>query len=158
MSAPTIRTGTDADGEAIGAVLAAVFAEYPGCVFVPGEFPELAAVATHYAGRGGALWVVEHDRSIVGSCAVFRSASASFELSKVYLRREARGAGLARQMLERVIEFARGQGGHRLELFTDTRFLDGHRFYERNGFVRLPGERFIADQSDSWEYHYERWL
>lgn len=156
--APIHRLATDADGQAIGALVASVFAEYPGCLFEPSEFPELAAVASHYAAKGGCIWVLDSADGILGSFAIFRSGPDTFELGKVYLHRASRGTGLGRRMLDEGLAFARARGARRLELFSDTRFHEGHRFYERNGFVRLPGERYLPDVSDTWEFHYERVL
>jgi putative acetyltransferase len=159
VSDPLIRPGTDSDGPGIGRVLEAVFRDYSGCLYEPSEFPELAAVASHYAARNGAIWVVEQDGRVAGCCAVFRTAAAdAFELSKVYLLPTVRGRGLATRMIEMAAGLAGGRGARRLELFTDTRFHDAHRLYGRLGFVRLPGERCLGDTSDSWEFHYEREL
>jgi len=155
----TVRSARDADGAAIAALLRKVFADYPTCIFLDEEFPELAAPAGHYAAKGGALWVVEASGTVRGSLAIHESpAPGTYELAKVYLARDLRGRGVARTLLDTAIGFARARGGTRLELFTDTRFVDGHRFYERNGFRRLPGERWLGTVDRTWEYHYERWL
>lgn len=153
----SIRAATDADGPALARLIAGVFAEYPGCLFLLEEFPELARPASHYAEKGGRLDVVEDEDKIVGSFATFLSgAPGTLELGKVYLAKAHRGRGIARELMARAIAEARARGLTRIELFTDTRFLDGHRFYERQGFVRRPAERYIADVSDTWEYHYDR--
>lgn len=153
----TVRPAHDGDGPAVAAVLASVFATYPGCLFEPAEFPEHARLASHYAERGGAAWVAEHDGRVVGSLAIDRTADRHvFELHKVYLLPEARGGGTARQMLTAALDLARAAGGRRVRLWTDTRFLDGHAFYARNGFRQLPSMRFLADVSSSWEFAYSR--
>lgn len=151
----SIRLASDEDGEAIAALVASVFAEYPGCLFVPEEMPEFAAVATHYRAKGGTIWVAERGARLIGSFAIMASgAPATFELSKVYLDRTARGLGIAGRLYGEALAFAKARSASRLELFTDTKFTDGHRFYERLGFQRLPGERFLGDASDTWEFHY----
>jgi putative acetyltransferase len=43
-------------------------------------------------------------------------------------------------------------------LWSDTRFSRGHRFYEKLGFVRWPGERYLGDVSETWEYHFRKRL
>lgn len=154
-----IRPATDTDGPALARVIATVFADYPNCHFVPDEFPELGAPATHYATRGGRLWIAADDEEPVGSFALARTSDPEvFELFKVYLLPQARGDGLARVMLDEAIALARSSGGQRLRLWTDTRFAEGHRFYERNGFARLPGSRAVPDASDTWEFAYSRAL
>ena len=151
------RPAADTDGPALARVIATIFADYPNCHFVPAEFPELDAPATHYAARGGCLWVATRGDRIVGPLALARAARPDvFELFKVYLLPEARGAGLAGGMLAEATAFARAGGARRLRLWTDTRFSEGHRFYERNGFARLPGSRAVPDASDTWEFAYSR--
>ncbi|MGX1306689.1 putative acetyltransferase [Amorphus suaedae] len=151
------RPATDSDGPAMAHVIATIFSDYPNCHFVPDEFPELDAPASHYAARDGRLWIAASGDRIVGSLAVARTPDPKvFELFKVYLLPEARGGGRAGTMLSEAVAFARAGGGTRLRLWTDTRFAEGHRFYERNGFVRLPGSRAVPDASDTWEFAYTR--
>lgn len=157
QSGPSIRPAVDTDGSAIGRLMAAVFAEYPGCVYAPAEFPELAAIAAHYSGRGGAMWIVERAGDVIGSLAVDASYEPGvMELHKVYLSSRHRGRGVAQQLLELGEAFARERGAHTLRLWTDTRFVQGHRFYERQGFVRQPGLRALHDASASLEYPYAK--
>ncbi|MDQ0315261.1 GNAT family N-acetyltransferase [Amorphus orientalis] len=152
-----LRPALDGDGPALGGIIATIFADYPGCYFVEEELPELAAPASHFAGLGGSLWVVEAGGQVVGSLAVAPTRDPQVhELFKVYLARSARGRGLARQLLARAEATARERGARRLRLWTDTRFVEAHRFYERNGFERLPVRRALADASDTWEFAYTR--
>jgi putative acetyltransferase len=153
-----IRPGADADGPALRALIAGVFAEYEGCPFVDDEFPELEAPATHYGRRSGQLWVVENgDGRVVGSLAVAATHRAGvFELFKVYLAAPVRGRGLAAGLLGMGIGHARSQGATRLVLWSDTRFVDGHRFYVRHGFHRLPGTRALHDAATTLEFGFSR--
>jgi putative acetyltransferase len=152
-----LRPARDDDGDAVAAVIAACFAEYPGCFYEASEFPELARMGSAYAERGGAAWVVERQGRVVGSIAVFATrVPAVYEVTKVYLAAECRGRGTAAEMLDVAVAAAAARGARLVRLFTDTRFHTAHRFYARNGFRRLPGERFIADVSASWEYLYVR--
>ena len=152
---PLIRPAVDADGPGIARLIAAVFAEYEGCPFVIAEFPELAAPAGHYQRRNGRLFVAEHGEAIVGSFAVSSpDGDGVFEINKVYLDRRQRGSGLAQRLYATAIEEVARRGGRTLKLCTDTRFLTGHRFYEKLGFVRQPVVRFLADATDGWEFAY----
>jgi putative acetyltransferase len=155
----TIRRALDGDGPGIARLIAGVFAEYPGCFYVEAEFPELAHPARHYGARAGAVWVVESGGAITGSFAVAATSDAAvFELSKVYLAAGVRGRGLARTLLGLALDHARHRGARTVRLWTDTRFRDAHRFYEANGFARIPGVRFLGDESASWEFPYARTL
>lgn len=151
-----IRPATDADGDGLAVLIAGCFAEYEGCLFDrAAEFPELDAIATYFRERNGAIWLAEHDGQIVGSIASAPTEEAgTVELFKLYVAREMRGRGLAKALLGHVLGFARARNAAAVRLFTDTRFLDAHRFYERNGFERLPGSRPLHDISNSFEYPY----
>jgi putative acetyltransferase len=155
-SRPLLRPATDADGPAVGRVIAGCFAEYEGCLFLAEEFPELARPASHYAALGGRLWVTEDPGiGVVGSLAVFPTSDPRMhEIVKVYLAAPARGRGIAARMLETGVASARAAGAAAIRLWTDTRFADAHRFYARHGFRRLPAIRFIGDASRSWEFQY----
>ena len=162
-----LRQATDADGTAIGRLIASIFAEYPGCSFTAREFPELTAIASHFSAQGGRVWVVEmadadappaatHGaRDLIACCAIAPTRMpAVFELTKVYVDKSWRGSGLAQRLIAVALDLACTRGAKRVELFSDTRFLAAHRFYRKLGFTPIPGERYLADISQSWEYHF----
>ncbi|WP_237232909.1 GNAT family N-acetyltransferase [Rothia nasisuis] len=61
-------------------------------------------------------------------------------LSKFYLSEEARGTGLAQELMSRVIEDARADGKDGLHLGTHRENVRAQKFYEKMGFKRV-GER-----------------
>jgi putative acetyltransferase len=150
-----VRDAQDSDGPAISALVAAVFAEYPGCLFEPAEFPELHAPASYYAGRSGKLWVAQDSVGLIASLAVCDGVEPdTCELAKVYATPATRGTGLSAGLLARAFDHARQRGARELVLWTDTRFARGHAFYAKHGFMRMPGARFLHDVSATWEYHF----
>ncbi len=156
-AAPNLRSARDDDGDAIAHLIAACFAEYPGCVFDrAAEFPELDAIATHFAGQMGAMWVAEWGGGLVGCLAVRPTPSGSAELLKVYVAADQRGTGLARRLLAEAERYAAEGGIERMELWSDTRFTRAHRFYVKHGFVDTGERRFLGDVSSSWEARFVR--
>ncbi len=153
---PAIRLARDDDSQALARLIAASFAEYPNCVFVWDEFPELRAPASHFASIGGRLWVVDApDGGIAGSLAATPvPAQNAVEITKVYAAPAFRGTGLAQALFGEALAFAQAGGQAQMMLWSDTRFARGHRFYEKLGFRRWPGERYLADVSATWEYHF----
>lgn len=153
-----IRDARDSDSETLAALVGGCFAEYPGCLFEWSEMPELRAPASHFARKGGRLWVIDGaDGGIAGSLGVAPvEEQNAAELTKVYLAPSLRGTGAAQKLFSEALAFARGQGLGELMLWSDTRFARGHRFYEKLGFVRWPGERYLADTSFTWEHHFRR--
>ena len=131
---------------------------------MPEEFPELIRPATHYTGKGGQIWVLERaskpkSTAIYGSIAVVPSWRPGVgELFKVYLAHDLRGTGVAKSMLDHALAVARALEMTQVVLWTDTRFVSGHRFYEKNGFIRLPGVRALHDAAKTLEFGYHRML
>ncbi|MFP4127359.1 MAG: GNAT family N-acetyltransferase [Alphaproteobacteria bacterium] len=155
---PQLRPAVDADGPRLAQLIAACFAEYDGCVFDRREFPELAAIARHFAAAGGHIWVAEAAGALVASLGVRPAPGDGVELLKVYVARPWRGSGLAPTLLDAALAFARDRGATRLELWSDTRFTRAHAFYEKHGFRPTGERRFLADLSDSWERRFVREL
>jgi putative acetyltransferase len=157
----SLRPARDADADALIALIGSAYAEYPGCVLdVDGEEPDLRAIASAYARKGGAFWVAidEAAGALVGSAGWLPSAAADrpgwVELRKLYVARAHRRRGLASVLCGRVEAEARGRGARGVELWSDTRFLDAHRFYAGRGYQQLPGSRQLFDLSQSSELHF----
>jgi putative acetyltransferase len=161
----TIRDGEDADSAAVIALIGAVFDEYPGCVLaVDEEMPELRGPASAFAARGGRFWVAEEgddpeprmsNRQVIGCVGLRPSADgAGVELCKLYVARAARRRGLGGALCGLVEAEAQARGAAFVELWTDTRFTDAHRLYERRGYARGPATRDLHDLSHTVEYFY----
>jgi putative acetyltransferase len=151
------REAKDTDGDAVAAVIQTVFEEYEGCVFNRAtEFPDLDRLATAFADHHGGFWLAEDDQGrVVGCIGITRTEPAdTFELHRLYVLPHARGRGVSTRLLAQAIRHARDHGAQSIILWTDTRFQAGQRFYERHGFVRLPGTRVLDDVSMSQEYRY----
>lgn len=155
-----IRPASDDDGDAIAVLIAGAFAEYEGCVFDrAAEFPELDAIASYFRNRGGIIWVAELDGVVVGSLATAPSQNAdappgAWEIFKVYVAQSARRRGLARALYAKALAHAQAVGACELRLWTDTKFVDAHRFYESCGFTRAGEPRPLHDLSSTFEYPY----
>jgi putative acetyltransferase len=153
-----IRDARDDDADDLIALIAGCFADYPGCVLeVPGEAPELRMIATAYSKLGGRFWVAEQDARVVG-CVGFvpLPAQSGAELRKLYVHRRARRRGLGARLSMLVEDEARSRGARYVELWSDTRFLDAHRLYQRLGYVRGTATRDLHDMSGSVEYHFRK--
>lgn len=154
-----LRPARNEDGDALARLIAAVFAEYPGCIFDrEAEFPELDAIAGDFAAKGGAIWVAEQDGAVIGSLGIVPLPEGGAELHKLYVDAAARGSGAAPALLGQALAWARTRGCAWIELWSDQRFTRGHRFYEKHGFRRTGAERVLDDLSCSAEFHYRREL
>ncbi len=98
-----LRAARDADGPGVIAVVAAVYAEYPGCVLdVEAEAPELKAPASAYARRSGRFWVAAVEAQILGCVACTPAPRDGLEMEKLYVARAARRYGLGTRLLDLV--------------------------------------------------------
>ncbi len=150
-----IRDARDDDEAGLIALIGGVFAEYPGVVLdVDREMPQLRSIATTFAHWGGHFWVAEREGALV-ACGGFAAAGAAgLELKHLYVAHTARRTGLGTHLTGMVEDAALARGKAHVELWTDTRFADAHRLYERLGYVRLKDTRELNDLSSSIEYHY----
>jgi GNAT superfamily N-acetyltransferase len=156
---PALRAGRDSDAAGFIALIAGCWSEFPGCIMdLDGEVPELRALASHYAAKGGALWAAEQDGAVVGMVATAPAGSGqgTWELGRMYVAPAHRGTGLAQALLRSAETYAAAGGATGLVLWSDTRFEAAHRFYERCGYVRQGGIRVLGDVSNSLEFGYAK--
>jgi GNAT superfamily N-acetyltransferase len=154
--AAVVRDVRDDDSEELITLIASVFAEYPGCVLdVDAEEPQLRRPASAFAEWGGRLWVAESAARLVGSVG-FTDDGRVAHLKHLYVAAVARRQGLGSRLTRLAESAIRARGHRRVELWTDTRFTDAHRMYERLGYIRGPRTRELHDLSHTVEYHYRK--
>ena len=155
-TALAVEPARGADAPGVVELIGRVYLEY-GFVYVPDvEVPDLFRFEEHYAAPRGAFYVVRDGGVIVGSVGVERLEDGSAELHRLYLDARLRGRGTGRVLVETVLEWCRAQRIARLILWSDTRFDQAHRLYERMGF-RRTGERVLPDDlNQTREYGFER--
>jgi putative acetyltransferase len=157
MSDIIIRSARDEDSEGLILLISNAFSEYPGCVLdVDVDMPELRKPATAVVKESGRWWIAELDGAVVGSVAVTPEQKTIVELKKLYVSPLARRRGLGAHLVALAESEARSREARTLFLWTDTRFEDAHRLYDRLGFIRAPGTRALNDGSNTIEYHYAK--
>lgn len=90
---------------------------------------------------GGRIFFATRGGRAVGCCALVRMGPGEYEVAKMAVTRAARGAGVGRALLERVIDEARAAGATRLFLETNHTLTPAIRLYEAAGFRHVPAER-----------------
>jgi len=156
---PLLRAVRDTDSAALIDLIERCWSAYPGCVMdVDGEEPWLRAPASSYDSWQGQMSVVELDGRVVACVGVKPVTDGLVELKSLYVDASARRRGLGSELVGLVEAAAGAAGAHGVRLWSDTRFEDAHRLYERLGYVRLPGTRELHDLSGSSEYGYVKKL
>lgn len=153
-----LRVATDADAQDLYGLIALCFAEFPGCFLDPHEdMPDLARAGSAFRATDGVLWVYDDLGGRVGACvAVDFPQKGIAELHRLYVRPDLRGCGLGTRLVAHAEAHAQERGVEWITLWSDTRFLDAHRLYERLGYVRQKGERLLGDVSNSTEYAFRK--
>jgi N-acetylglutamate synthase-like GNAT family acetyltransferase len=157
---PAIRLARDDDAQDLFGLLSLCFAEYPGCYVDPhDDLPDLLRAGSSFERKGGAFWVVEDERGRVCACAAldFPETGAG-ELHRLYVRPDRRGRGLGGELVRLVEDHARRKGANRMLFWSDTRFTDAHRLYDRRGYARTGQTRNLGDVSNTVEYRFEKAL
>lgn len=152
-----IRSVHDRDSTGLIALIDRVFGEYPGCILdVDADMPELRSPASSAQNTDARWWVAELDGEIVGSVSIAPADGQGVELKRLYVAASARRRGLGGHLVRLVESEAKHRNATRIVLWTDTRFADAHRLYEKMGYSRSPETRALNDGSNTVEYFYAK--
>ena len=103
---------------------------------------ELAALEHEYAPPGGALLIARLDGRAAGCVALRGLGPGVGELKRLYVVRAARGAGVGRALVERMLARARALGYARLRLDTLGSMREAQALYRSLGFRQIAAYRF----------------
>ena len=142
MSEPVFRRAEQSDLEAIVAMLADdVLGRQREDTRLPAADAYVQAFQAIDADPNQLLAVAELDGAVVGTLQISFMPGLSHqgawrgEIEAVRIARTARGAGLGRRMMEWAIEQCRTRNCRIVQLTSDLKRTDAHRFYEQMGFV-----------------------
>ncbi|MEW6265836.1 MAG: GNAT family N-acetyltransferase [Thermodesulfobacteriota bacterium] len=101
--------------------------------------PDLLDIPGFYQKDRGNFWVALSDGEVVGTVALLDLGRGQGALRKMFVKAPFRGAkhGLARQLLETLLDWCHLKSVRAVYLGTTARFLAAHRFYEKNGFTEI---------------------
>lgn len=154
-----LRPALGDDAQDLFGLLSLCFAEYPGCFIDPhDDLKDLRAPGASF-GKGGSFWVVEDERGRVCACiALDFPQDGAAEMHRLYVRPDQRGRGLGSSLVRHAERHARERGADGIFFWSDTRFTNAHRLYQRLGYARVEGQRDLGDISNSVEYRFEKSL
>lgn len=107
----------------------------PGCAWTD---PNLGCFYELYQKEGSKYFVAIKDNKVVASCGIgpLDGAENTCELQKMYSEKEVRGCGIASELLEISLEFAKKHYS-KCYLETFSNMVCANKFYAKNGFVKL---------------------
>jgi RimJ/RimL family protein N-acetyltransferase len=98
------------------------------------------AVAAGWPAAGGAVWLIDGDRQLSGALGLTHEGDGVGQVRWFVLDRSLRGQGWGGALLGELIDHARADGLHRLELQTFSALRAAGHLYRRAGF-QLQWER-----------------
>ena len=151
-------------------VVRAVFDEYGFTWDETGYHADLYDVPSHYLQDDCPFYVFLDGPRVVGTAALDRFqtlpgspgslievdgtrriAATDCALERLYVHPSARRRGIGSLLFEQVLSEARKTGCNRMEIWSDKRFGDAHRLYERFG-AKAIGDRICDDPDVSPEW------
>lgn len=111
------------------------FAEMEGRIDPPSSVLRLTTTAIAAQAASGAVFVAEEDGALVGSLFA-ESRGEALYLSKLAVRADRRGRGLARALIEVAAAEARSMGLGALEIETRIELTGNHAAFAAMGFIK----------------------
>ncbi|MGA5302976.1 GNAT family N-acetyltransferase [Nucisporomicrobium flavum] len=93
--------------------------------------------ASHFAPPDGAFLVAEDETGRLVGCAGWRTHGEDAELKRMFTVADARGRGVARQVLTAIEDSARERGRKRVILETGDKQPEAIALYEKYGYERI---------------------
>jgi putative acetyltransferase len=133
---------TNDDLEVVHRLVDTALREHPGLeLLLESSDADLVDIELHYHARGGNFeLLLDRSGQVAGVLGWRPAADAIVELKKLYLAASARGRGLGRLALERVVAEARKLGARAIVLETAAVLESANRLYTGFGFVPVQGE------------------
>jgi putative acetyltransferase len=111
-------------------------------------FDDLVDVQAHYFDRQGLFLAVTDDQRLIGTGAVRKIDDDVCELKRMWLLPAYHGQGIGYRVLQLLLDFARHARYTTIRLETGAQQTRALRFYERQGFRRIPTG--AGEQDDVW--------
>lgn len=132
-----IRPFAAADAEAVVNLVLSIQQREFGISITADEQPDLLDVRAHYQCAQGNFWVASDKGRIVGTIGLLDVGSGHGVLRKMFVAASHRGTGVAAELLQTCLTWARAAKMTEVMLGTTPRMKAAHRFYEKWGFVEV---------------------
>jgi N-acetylglutamate synthase-like GNAT family acetyltransferase len=105
--------------------------------------PDLDQIEKFYQSGNGNFWVAKHQGEVIGTIALLDIGNHSAALRKMFVAKAYRGkeSGVGQKLLDTLIDWAKQKNITDIFLGTTEKFIAAQRFYEKNGFVEIPGQQ-----------------
>ncbi len=152
-----ISEAKNEDKDRIIRIIDSIYREYGDSICLEKADADLLDIESNYQREGGMFWKFIKDGEIIGTVAVYKDKRSSGAwLKRMYVVKPCRGQGVADRLMKMVIDWCIERGLEKISLWSDTRFIRGHAFYEKYGFVK----GIVQDRNDGnmpySEFYFEK--
>lgn len=99
--------------------------------------PDLLNIPNFYQQGNGNFWVALDGDKVIGTIAAIDVDNKYLALRKMFVDINYRGCGVGKQLLDSLISWAGERNVREVYLGTIDKFKVAHKFYQKNGFVRV---------------------
>ncbi len=97
---------------------------------------ELQTLHEVYFPPKGCIILAKEDKQVMGCIALKPIGEGICEMKRLYVRPEARGKHLGRQLVEKLIDFAKKAGYKTMKLDTISSLKEAIKLYQSKGFIK----------------------
>jgi N-acetylglutamate synthase-like GNAT family acetyltransferase len=157
-TAHLIRPFAAADAEGVVTLVLSIQQQEFGLSITVDEQPDLLHVSAYYQRAQGNFWVASDNGQIVGTIGLLDVGDNHGVIRKMFVAARHRGTGVAAELLQTCLTWARMARLTEVMLGTTERMKAAHRFYEKWGFVEVTAaslpSSFPRMQVDTKFYRY----
>ena len=132
-----VRLATEADESSLKSFLRKQRQAFQSLLFSNPD-ADLDCLEAFYNNRDGFIFILEIEKRIVGTIALFPVDERRCELRKLYLEPEISGGGLGQRLLSMVIRLAEERDFQTMQLETHPTNINSYALYANCGFRPAP--------------------
>ncbi|NDV19567.1 GNAT family N-acetyltransferase [Pseudodesulfovibrio sp. JC047] len=129
------------DTEAIVALITSIQIDEFGVETSAEDQPDLRTIPEYYQHGAGNFWLAFEGDELVGTIALLDTGNGLCSLRKMFVKKAYRGKKyhVGASLMQTLLDWARERVVQAVYLGTVDVYHAAHRFYEKNGFVEIPG-------------------
>ena len=119
---------------------------------------DVYSIHEHYVKKGGKVWVVEDEESVVGFGCLRLVNSNTAEIKRVRISHLHRGKGLGKSIIKQIENYCASLSISTVLVDTDDRFEVARSMYSGMGYIVYRTETDIKDGQEYTDHYYEKKL
>mgnify|MGYP001256297371 FL=1 len=101
------------------------------------DINDLSTPKEYIIDKGGEIFFAIKDDKVIATSAMVYVDDSTFELAKMTVAKEFRGLGIANQLMDRCIDFAKGKNAKYIVLITNSALVIARNLYNKYQFKEI---------------------